>query len=607
MALSYEKKPSRYRILGLVGRGQFGRVFCARNRKTGQIVALKELEQQKFPTSKFLRELRFLLSLEHENIVSCMALEHKSHKRYLVMDYCEAGTLRDLMNRQGYLAPREIVPLVLDILSGLEHAHNSNIIHCDLKPENVLLKLTPSGIQAKLSDFGIARLTQEITTMDSNNTGSPGYMAPERFYGQFSIASDLYAVGIILYELLLMARPFSGKPNDLRAAHINQRPRMPEGMPEALKAILTRSLEKLPSKRFASATQMRQELVAACNSLDIDRLDLSASIDPEELHPPISEIELSKAGECVKEYLLPGRVGSLATNEYHLFSSSNRQVKRQLISSLGQTEVIAEFESEVLEVVSTATLLFVVTERGIYALSADGAIAKSDDAKGNPISGSIGSRFQWAISPQGNWMATAFQDSLELRNLVHPKVTKLEFGDRAISAIAPLDRHHLVAIVSQTDSKESQIVLISRRGNVMWQVTLPSTVSRAVLSKVANRLLLIDGLSSERLMLVDLKPYRIHRIELAEQPGAIAATLWGYVIASTGTNSTSAQTPSSTVNLFDFEGMCVGKLIVDGQVTAIAPLNINTLAIAIERIDKHESEHKLYVVDLSKLDLDLIF
>jgi serine/threonine-protein kinase len=599
MSLNYDKKPSRYRILGLVGRGQFGRVFCARNRKTGQLVALKELEQQKFPTSKFLRELRFLLSLEHENIVSCMALEHKSHKRYLVMDYCEAGTLRDLMNRQGYLAPREIVPLVLDILSGLEHAHKSNIIHCDLKPENVLLKLTPSGLQAKLSDFGIARLSQEITTMDSNNTGSPGYMAPERFYGQFSIASDLYAVGIILYELLLMERPFSGKPNELRAAHINQRLRLPEGMPEALKAILTRSLEKLPSKRYASAAQMRQELVAACNSLDIDRLDLSNLIDPEELHPPIPTILLSNAGDSLKEYPLSERIRALAMDESYLFSASDRKVQKQPLSSLGQPEVITEFESEILDLVSTNTLLFVASDLGIHVLN-----DPDNGAKGKLVSEKIGDRWRWAISPQGNWVATADRSNLELRNLVHAKTTKLEFENRAIAAIAPLDRNHLAAIVSQADSKDSQIILISRRGNVMWQVDLPSTVSRAVLSKVANRLLLIDGLRPERLMLVDLKPYRIHCIELANPPGAIAATLWGYAIA---THTSENGIASSTVNLFDFEGMCVGKLIVDGEVTAIAPLKIDTLAIAIGRANEHQSDRKLYVVALSKLDLDLIF
>ena len=87
-------KRSKYRLLGLVGQGQFGRVFCASHRKTGRLVALKELDHQRFPTHKFLRELRFLLSLQHANIVTCHALEHTRRGRYLVMDYCEGGMLR---------------------------------------------------------------------------------------------------------------------------------------------------------------------------------------------------------------------------------------------------------------------------------------------------------------------------------------------------------------------------------------------------------------------------------------------------------------------------------------------------------------------------------
>jgi serine/threonine-protein kinase len=580
-----------------VGRGQFGRVFCARNRKTGQLVALKELEQKKFPTSKFLRELRFLLSLEHENIVSCMALEHKLSTRYLVMDYCEAGTLRDLMNRQGYLAPRHAIPLILDILAGLEHAHKSNIIHCDLKPENVLLKLTPTGLLAKLSDFGIARLAQEVTTMDSNNTGSPGYMAPERFYGQFSIASDLYAVGIILYELLLNERPFSGKPNELRAAHINQRLRLPEEMPNPLKVILARSLEKLPTKRYLSATQMRQELIDASNAIDIDRLDLSSLIDPEEQPQPIASIVLSNAGEAMVEYELSERIATFAADEFFLYSASDRQVKRQQLFPLGQPEVIAEVEPDIVDIVATNSALFMVTHRGIHVINT--ALGESEP-KTKLVSAPMGDLFQWAISPQGNWIATSTSDGLELRNLVHPNMTKVEFSDGSIAALAPLDQNHLVAIVPQPDSNESQIVTISRRGNVMWQFSLPSTVGRAILSKVANRLLLLDDLQPQRLMLVDLKPYRIQRVELDGKPGPIAPTLWGYAIA---INSLDSKVAPSTVNLFDFEGSCVGKLVVDGEVTAILPLSISTIAIAVNL----DGENKLYAIDLSKLDVDLIF
>lgn len=136
-----ERQRSRYRQLGLIGQGQFGRVFCAVHRQTGQLVALKNLERERFPTHKFLRELRFLLTLQHENIVTCQALEHTATGRYLVMDYCEGGTLRSLLNEDHRLHPAQSLKLVADMLAGLEHAHSQGIVHCDIKPENILLSV----------------------------------------------------------------------------------------------------------------------------------------------------------------------------------------------------------------------------------------------------------------------------------------------------------------------------------------------------------------------------------------------------------------------------------------------------------------------------------
>ncbi len=251
-----------YQILGLAGQGQYGRVFCARPRQGGDLVALKELPAERFPTPNLLRELRYLLTLNHPNITRCYALEHAREGRYLVLEYCEGGTLRELIDqveRGLWLPVKQVVGFVDQILAGLDHAHQQGVIHCDVKPENILLKPTPQGWQLKLTDFGIARHPQpapgEITA-----TGSPAYMAPERFYGQFSPASDLYAVGIILLELLTGRRPFSGSPSQLMHAHLNQPFVCPEGIPKPLRALLETALRKLPLRRFRTAAQMRSAL-----------------------------------------------------------------------------------------------------------------------------------------------------------------------------------------------------------------------------------------------------------------------------------------------------------------------------------------------------------
>ncbi|MGK7890587.1 MAG: serine/threonine-protein kinase [Leptolyngbyaceae cyanobacterium] len=255
---------SRYRILGLVGQGQFGKVYCAMHRRTGKLFALKNLERERFPTHQFLRELRFLLSLQHPNIVTCHAIEHTATGRHLVMDYCEGGTLRSLMLDDVGLPLNHGIQLVADVLEGLDEAHHQKIIHCDIKPENILLTLTSKGWSAKISDFGIARVNKEVYDRSAGNTGSPAYMAPERFYSQYSLVSDLYAVGVMLFELLVGHRPFTGTPKALMAAHLNQSVEFPETMsadvPEALKEVVNTSLQKLPARRFQSAREMLEAI-----------------------------------------------------------------------------------------------------------------------------------------------------------------------------------------------------------------------------------------------------------------------------------------------------------------------------------------------------------
>lgn len=251
---------SSYSILKLVGQGQFGRVFCAVHRKTGRLFALKELELQRFPTHKFLRELRFLLSLQHPNIVTCHAIEYTQTGRYLVMDYCEGGTLRNLMQSKAQLNLLGRLKLIIDVLVGLEYIHHCGIIHRDIKPENILLSLNHKGWVARVADFGVAQLSRELGNIHLGHTGSPAYMAPEQFYGHYSPSCDLYAVGVLLFELLVGHRPFSGLPGELMSAHLTQPVNIPDSVPFLLRSPILTALEKLPARRFASATEMLKSI-----------------------------------------------------------------------------------------------------------------------------------------------------------------------------------------------------------------------------------------------------------------------------------------------------------------------------------------------------------
>ena len=194
---------------------------------------------------------------------------------------------------RGTLNLAQCLKLVADVLAGLDCAHNHRIVHRDIKPDNILLNLRSDGWIARISDFGIARLSQELME-SSDNTGSPAYMAPEQFYGQYSIRSDIYAAGVLLFELLAGDRPFSGPPNELMSAHLNQPVKIPSRVPEPLRSIILTALQKLPARRFHSAHQMLEAIqqvqaklraqASAPNSLVLDRPSPMTVCSLEERH-----------------------------------------------------------------------------------------------------------------------------------------------------------------------------------------------------------------------------------------------------------------------------------------------------------------------------------
>lgn len=570
---------SKYRILGLVGRGQFGKVLCARMRDTGKLVALKELEHKRFPTSKLLRELRFLLTLQHENIVACTALMHHQNYRYLVMDYCEGGTLRDLMNHSKTLSVLQCFDLINEILLGLEHAHGENIIHCDIKPENVLLKITSKGWLAKISDFGIARLSQEIGT-DSNNTGSPGYMAPERFYGQFSTGSDIYAVGIILYELLVGKRPFSGMPTELMNAHLNHRIIIPDRLPQELAKIITKSLEKLPKRRYTSAQEMRQDLVALRSE---DFSQIKTGLDAENC----ATVLFSQKSQHFAQEKTDAKIIGIVGAEKSRFYSASRFLLHWHGLSLEQSEQIAKSESEIESIAFAHKTLFAITNRSIYQFG-----------QGKPKSLHHSAQpFKWAISPHGDWFAIATGKQLEIRNLVYNRAMRLEFATRDLSCIIAFDQHHLLAIANKLETNESRAIVISRRCNVMYRLALPVAIASGIATFTRDRVLLLEADNHKNILLLDLSPYRLMRIPLEYEVLIMSATPWGYAITAKYNDD------QTVLMLLDLRGNNINNLIIDGEVTAIAPIDINLLAIATSEI----SGHKLYAINLKKLEIDLVF
>lgn len=248
-----------YRLLGLVGQGQFAQVYCAIHRRTGKLVAIK---QTRHASEQASQEPFVLHGLDHPNVMGCQAIRQVDDGYQFVLDYCEGGTLRSHLDTAGPLPLSEAKSLLRDILEGLAYIHHHQIIHGDLKPENILLTHAPAGtipvgkvLTARIGDLGSARFV-ELPNRSCREIGSPTYAAPERFDGRSSFSSDLYAVGVMLYELLLGNRPFSGTPEALCHAHQTQPIPLPDTLSQPAMQLLLTALQKQPQKRFPSASAM---------------------------------------------------------------------------------------------------------------------------------------------------------------------------------------------------------------------------------------------------------------------------------------------------------------------------------------------------------------
>lgn len=513
---------SKYRILALIGIGQFGRVFCAVNRQTGEIVALKELSHDKAPTKKFLRELGSAIIQEHPNIVTCYTLEHTDTSRYLVMDYCEGGTLRNLLEQNGSLRLAEALKLIIGILAGLESLHQRGIVHCDIKPENILLTLGSDGWIPRLSDFGIALefLQSKKTSSSKADTimGSPGYMAPEQFYGLYSPASDIYAVGIILYEMIVGERPFKGIPSKLMWAHMNERKLLPEDIPEPLRAIGQKSLEKLPARRFGSAAEMAAAIRQAAEAPLVKqyskrRLPWKPSAKP---------IRLKPLPESYRK-IVPYPLNQLASCEETLYGVAENQiiVWKAPHKCLGRVRLLEKSE-KVLTLQARPQGCLVLTQEQIYWIG----ISRYQIHKLLHIS----QPFTATVSPQSKWLAVASIGNLYFYSLsglqnttAAPRVYHCRFSEATLPELIFLDERHLLAIWNIPTNHESRFKIYTRRGQEIIVSHLPVQFRHdknhrfLVLSNEDYTLFGINSDSTAALR-IQLKPWQITRIPLEIEP-----------------------------------------------------------------------------------------
>ena len=260
----------RYQLLEKLGTGGMADVFRARDLMLDRYVAIKVLRQDYSSNpsfqNNFRMEARAAANLSHPNIVTVHDFGFADSLLFIVMEFIHGKDLKQLIHERGRFSVEAGIPLIIQACAGLGYAHRAGIVHCDVKPHNMLVS---TDGRLKVTDFGIARALATITPDEHTDVvwGSPLYFAPEQARGEaLSPASDVYSIGVVIYELLCGTPPFTAStPDELARLHISARPipireYIPE-IPTALEEIIMKVLSKEPSARYRTADQLGRVLL----------------------------------------------------------------------------------------------------------------------------------------------------------------------------------------------------------------------------------------------------------------------------------------------------------------------------------------------------------
>ena len=262
---------NRYEMLEKIGEGGMATVYKARCNILKRYVAVKVLREEFTTDEEFIRrfntEAQAAASLTHPNIVSIFDVGHEDNVYYIVMELVQGKTLKEIINEDGVLPWKWSVNIAIQVASALETAHKNNIVHRDIKPHNIII--TEDGI-AKVTDFGIAKAVSNSTiTAFGTTIGSVHYFSPEHARGGYTDAkSDIYSLGVVMYEMLTGRVPFDADtPVSIALKHMQEKPVEPmklnPSIPFAINKIIMKAMEKEPSLRYQNATEMLKDLSMA--------------------------------------------------------------------------------------------------------------------------------------------------------------------------------------------------------------------------------------------------------------------------------------------------------------------------------------------------------
>ncbi|MDP2976934.1 MAG: protein kinase [Anaerolineales bacterium] len=296
----------RYQLLEGLGKGGMAFVYRARDLMLERYVGVKIMREDysRDPAfqERFRQEAKAAANLSHPNIVTVHDFGLDAGKLFIVMEYVPGTDLKTLLQQRGRFTPEEALPLVIQACAGIGYAHRAGLVHCDVKPQNMLV--TPDQ-RLKVADFGIARALASIRPDEQSDVvwGSPQYFSPEQASGAApSPASDVYSLGVVMYEMLTGALPFNATTaTELARMHLDvQPPLLTEMLPDispTLEQILLKVLSKEPSARYRTADQLGRVLLNFGDARTAPALALTPEAAP------------------VMEYTIPPAKGLTVTEE----------------------------------------------------------------------------------------------------------------------------------------------------------------------------------------------------------------------------------------------------------------------------------------------------
>ncbi len=280
---------NRYEVLSVKGIGGMAVVLKAHDQVKNRIVAIKMLNEKHSNDSasirRFVNESRAIAMLSNEHIVDIYDVTFAGKSKYIVMEYIEGVTLREYMRRNGPLGFEQSMDFIMQILTALQHAHEKGIVHRDIKPQNIMVQ---SNGRLKVTDFGIAQISDNEKGNSGVAMGTVYYISPEQASGKMTtFSSDIYSVGVMLYEMAVGKLPFEGDtPLSIAMMQVNTPPPRPSKInpqiPQGLEQIILRALNKAPQDRFRSAKSM----LRACDIIRRDKtVVFEETIRTEEVPP----------------------------------------------------------------------------------------------------------------------------------------------------------------------------------------------------------------------------------------------------------------------------------------------------------------------------------